>query len=558
MKETRTTYSYLIEHMKDPSFRKIRELACDFVRKLPSELCDELHNSLNRGVDVLDSEPLLQMYFYSFGDMHKAKLDYAFDNLHGYIKEANRVELIDYGCGQGLATMCYHDYISNVNPSQIVTKIILIEPSEMAMSRAELLCSAFYPNAKIIPINRGFDKLSSTDIELSNDIPTIHLFSNILDVESFDIEQLAHIIKNSSKGHNEYVIVSPIQNNRRIQRLKTFSNILDNRPYFEKYLDKREFRKDKEWTCAVLLCSTSNEYPNENYEKLYGEAIYIIKNKIRDEKCQLMFHKLYVAALSGNVKCQNALGLFYKSGIGTHKDEAKAFEWFSKSSEDNFPPAISNLANCYYKGIGTDIDYNKAYELFMSAKALDYLPSYNKLANCFMNGKGVEKDIDKAVKLLKYAADKNDARAQVSLGACYLDGLGVEKDYSKAIYLIKASSEKGFVGAYWLLGKCYREGLGVNVNIPEAIKCYTKAGLLEHKRSIIALIEIFEKKDYKNLFGDEQFDALVKGVHLGIPEISRVTVTWLDREPEEIKDGDVIYGSNSKRVLWTIGRDLML
>ena len=65
-------------------------------------------------------------------------------------------------------------------------------------------------------------------------------------------------------------------------------------------------------------------------------------------------------------------------------------------------------------------------------------------------------------------------------------------------------------------------------------------------------------KWFKNLFGDEQFDALVKGVHLGIPEISRVTVTWLDREPEEIKDGDVIYGSNSKRVLWTIGRDLML
>ena len=552
MKETRTTYSYLIEHMKDPSFRKIRELACDFVRKLPSELCDELHNSLNRGVDVLDSEPLLQMYFYSFGDMHKAKLDYAFDNLHGYIKEANSVELIDYGCGQGLATMCYHDYISNVNPSQIVTKITLIEPSEMAMSRAELLCSAFYPNAKIVPINRGFDKLSSTDIELSNDIPTIHLFSNILDVESFDIEHFAHIIIDSSKGANEYVIVSPIQNNRRMQRLRTFSNILGNRPYFEKYLDKREFREGKEWTCAVLLCSTSNE----SYDELYEEAIFYIKNKIRNEKCQLVFHKLYVASLSGNVKCQNALGLFYKLGIGTYKDEVKAFEWFSKSSEGNFPPAITNLAICYFKGVGTDVDFFKAFNLFENAKQLGYLPSYGYLARCYMQGKGIGKDIDKAVRMLLYASDKNDAYSQVDLGACYLDGLGVEKDYAKAIDLIKSASEKGNVKAHCLLGKCYREGLGVNINIPEAIKYYTKAGLLENKHSILALIEIFEEKEYKKLFGDEQFDVFVKGVSLGMREISRITIADNDKDPEEIEDSDVIYGSNCKRVLWTMGHDL--
>ena len=556
MKESKTTYSYFIEHMESPSFNKIRELACDFVRKLPAELCDELHNALNRGVDVLDSEPLMQMYFYSFGEMHRAKLDYAFKYLQDYIKEADKVELVDYGCGQGLATLCYHDFISNVTPSQIVTKITLIEPSEMALSRAELLCSAFYPNAKIVPINQEFDNLSSIDIELSNDIPTIHLFSNILDVESFDIKLFAQTVKNISNGDNEYVIVSPIQNNRRIQRLRTFSNILGNNKYFENYLDKREFREDKEWTCAVILCSTFNEYSCDNYEELYEEAIYIIENKIRNDKCQSIFHKLYVAAQTGNVKCQNALGLLYKLGIGTHKDEAKAFEWFAKSAERNFPPAISNLANCYYKGIGTEIDFFKAFELSTSAKALGFLPSYYRLALCYMDGKGVEKNIDEAVKLLKYAANRNDAKSQVALGVCYLDGVGVEKDYSKAISLIKSSSEKNNIGAYLMLGNCYRKGLGVPINIPEAIKYYTKAGLLENKFSIVELIEIFEEKEYKNLFGDEQFDVFVKGVFLGMPEISRIMIADYDNEPEKIEDGDVIYDSNSKRVLWTIAHDL--
>ena len=50
MKESKTTYAYLIEHMQNPSFQKVWDIAYDFVHKLPSELCDELHESLNRGV----------------------------------------------------------------------------------------------------------------------------------------------------------------------------------------------------------------------------------------------------------------------------------------------------------------------------------------------------------------------------------------------------------------------------------------------------------------------------------------------------------------------------
>ena len=111
MKESRTTYSYLIEHMQEPSFQKIWDIAFDFVRKLPSDLCDELHESLNRGVDVLDSEPLLQMYIYAFGKMHNAKLQYAFEHLQKNVFKYREIEIVDYGCGQGLATICYHDFL---------------------------------------------------------------------------------------------------------------------------------------------------------------------------------------------------------------------------------------------------------------------------------------------------------------------------------------------------------------------------------------------------------------------------------------------------------------
>ena len=226
MKESRTTFSYLIEHMQEPSFQKVWDIAFDFVSKLPSDLCDELHESLNRGVDVLDSEPLLQMYIYAFGKMHNAKLQYAFNHLHKNALKYNEIEIVDYGCGQGLATICYHDFLFENRIEQKVKRIILLEPSSMALSRAELLCSRFYPDAEIIAVNKPFDNLTNNDLKISPDIPTIHLLSNILDIESYDLPHFSQFVKEQSVGDNEYVIVSPLQNVRRTNRLKLFLLLL--------------------------------------------------------------------------------------------------------------------------------------------------------------------------------------------------------------------------------------------------------------------------------------------------------------------------------------------
>lgn len=519
MKESKTIYSYLIEHMESPSFYKVRDLACDFVRKLPKELCEELHKSLNRGADILDSEALLQMYFYSFGEMHAAKLNYAFEHLQKYIKEAKKVELIDYGCGQGIASMCYHDFISNANSSQEITRVTLIDPSEMALSRASLLCSRFYPNSEIKTVNKDFESLTENDIKISKLIPTIHLFSNILDLESFNIEKFARLVKSVSVGDNEYVIISPFQNVSRMKRLKDFVAILNYYNYFEQYFEKREFRYDKDWTCVVMMCSSKNEKKDYyfNLDDLYETAYSLLNANKNDEiKCIEVFHKLNIAAFSGDMKCQNALGVFYYEGIGTPKDYVKAFEWLKKSADQGFTRAFYNLAICY------------------------------------VNGLGVEKDQKKAVELLEYASEQNDLAAQSYLGYCYLKGKGVTKDATKGLKLLKSASDNNCAIAHRLLGVCYRKGICVNVDISMAITYFTKAGILDDKKSIIYLIEIFEEKDYKNLFGDEQFDVFVRGVHLGMSEIERVTVTWFNKEPEKTYDEDVVYGSNGLRIIQTL------
>lgn len=300
MKESKTTYSYLIEHMQNPSFLKVWDIAYDFVRKLPSDLCNELHESLNRGLDVLDSEPLLQMYIYSFGKMHNAKLQYAFEHLQENVVKYKEVEIVDYGCGQGMATICYHDFLLEHNLDQTIKKIILIEPSMMALSRAELLCSRFFPDAEIVAINKQFDELEKTDLILSLKRPTLHLLSNILDVESYDLSNFSQLVKEQSIGDNEYVLVSPMQNTQRVQRLKAFASSIDKTIYFEQYLDKRQLDEEKDWTCAVLLCS---EYLQWNAVKLdYDKDIEEIGSE-SVFKCKVVSEPLEVGCVN-NAPCR--------------------------------------------------------------------------------------------------------------------------------------------------------------------------------------------------------------------------------------------------------------
>lgn len=517
MKETKTTYAYLIEHMSEPSFEKIRGIASDFVQKLPAELIDELHEMLNRGVDILDSEPLMQMYFYSYGCMHSEKLAFAFQNLNNYIKSAETIDLIDYGCGQGLATMCYHDYILDNSPHQQVRSITLIEPSSAALARAELLCSCFFPNATISAIQKPFDELITTDIRIKGDIPTLHLFSNILDVESYEITHLSKVVKTTCKGNNDFVIVSPMQNERRLSRLKDFVNQVRINCYYEKYLEKKQLREDRDWTCAVLLCSDKNYSLEIDYNDIYNEVASLFKiNNAEGKRVQELFHILSIGALSNHAKCLNALGVFYKKGLGCEVNYQKSYECFRQSADKGFSPAMINLGVLYLRGKGVEKDINISFNLFEKAVQLNNLDAFPYLAKLYIEGKGCMKDLKKAHELLTYAA----------------------KDNNKT--------------ALRILGDCYKKGIGVDVDIATAIDYYTKAAKIGDKTSISTLIELFEEKENKDLFLDQQFDVFVDAVRLGIDKISSITITWLNREPKGENDGVAVYCSQWLRLTKTI------
>ncbi len=494
MKESKTTYSYLIEHMQEPSFQKVWDIAFDFVRKLPGDLCDELHESLNRGVYILDSEPLLQMYIYAFGKMHCAKLQYAFEHLHKNALLYNEIEIVDYGCGQGLATICYHDFLLEHNIKQKVKRITLLEPSSMALSRTELLCSKFYPDAEIMAVNKPFDELTNDDLILSNNIPTVHLFSNILDVESYDLNHFTQIIKEQSTRDNEYIIVSPLSSAQRVQRLKKFVSSIQKNTYFEQYLDKRQLHSEKDWTCAVLLCSQGNiiEY---NCDEVFEEANSFHKQygkDLDDGYREELFHKLQVCAKYGDKRCQNVLGIWYQKGIGMEIDYILAFKWYKKSSEQGYASASFNLGNLYQKGNGVEKDLKKAFELFSIGANSEHPGCLFKLGLYFLNGEGVEIDKKKAFKLFTKASNLGSVPAKFKLFCCYYNGLGTEKDEKAAHKYLKEAVKLKHPHSIYTLAIGYKNGELVEKNERKAFKLFRQSAKLGFSPAQVILGQIYK------------------------------------------------------------------
>ena len=135
MIEQNTNYAYKLKYMDNPTFGKVRDLSTKFYRELPQALQDELFEALNRGIDILDSEPQMTAYLFAFGKMHQAKLNYAFGKLPKEFLEQPEINIIDYGCGQALGTMCYADFLRENGYMQKAKTIALIEPSEICLKR---------------------------------------------------------------------------------------------------------------------------------------------------------------------------------------------------------------------------------------------------------------------------------------------------------------------------------------------------------------------------------------------------------------------------------------
>lgn len=223
--EKDTSYSEEILRISKPSFNQFRSIAVDHYSQLNNS---NLYYQLQRGVAILKNTDELTAYMYSYGKMHDAKIRSCYE----YINKdffAEEVNVIDWGCGQGIGSVSLLDDLNKDSVSLNISKNILIEPSLVALKRASLHVSKY--DVDYFTINKDFDSLSTKDFRLSCK-RHFHIFSNILDVDKFSLSHLIDVFLQTFNGENFIVIASPNINATRINRLNLFINtIIENRQH---------------------------------------------------------------------------------------------------------------------------------------------------------------------------------------------------------------------------------------------------------------------------------------------------------------------------------------
>ncbi|OMP75132.1 hypothetical protein [[Flexibacter] sp. ATCC 35208] len=248
--ETGTEYCELLAGVEN-SFNAVRQISVSKYQLIRS---DSIFYSLGRGVAILTDENQLYAYMNSYGNMHYEKLIEAFKTLPKALFE-KETNMIDWGCGQAMASMAYFDYLNQIGAKQEIKNLKLIEPSEIALKRASLHIRNFSPTTDIYTINKDLDVLKNEDFIKNKIHIHIHLFSNILDIEDFSLTALLKVIESNFSGENFFICVSPYINDTRTSRLNTFVKFFSKKKIFEMInsIDNKTGQWKGNWTRVVRV-----------------------------------------------------------------------------------------------------------------------------------------------------------------------------------------------------------------------------------------------------------------------------------------------------------------
>lgn len=237
----------------DISFRGMRNAARLLTDELSASERESVFDSLCRGTAVLTEERQLNQYLCSFGPMHEAKLRQAFSFLKTLMDIGQGyVEVLDWGCGQGVATVCLLDHLRERGIRHNIRRVTLIDSSAEALSRARKVIE-MHPAAKDVgvrAVNKPLNSVEPADVMCGTGTK-LHLFSNILDIGSVDPAALSLLLYDAMKGSNKFICVGPCLN---LERMDAFVDAMQPDDVFCKMdKGKREWREDKDWTLSLRV-----------------------------------------------------------------------------------------------------------------------------------------------------------------------------------------------------------------------------------------------------------------------------------------------------------------
>ena len=244
------------------------------------EYAERLREKVKGGLDILTSSDELHEYKFKCDQKHNAKLQSAFNQFVLKAGELNitlrgNLDIIDLGCGQALATFLFIDYLlaSGID-NLFINKIILIEPSEIAVKRGVAIINKMMEGTSlhslIKVVTKKLDQVDVSNLYTYNANVKLHLFSNILDVPGLDIHQIVSVISKSQKNMNYFICVSPNISAEKNTQLDLFFRLFQNE-YATIDISKR--------TSNIPFTLFSGKPGNaERYERMFFSNIVSLDN----------------------------------------------------------------------------------------------------------------------------------------------------------------------------------------------------------------------------------------------------------------------------------------
>ena len=165
-----------------------------------------LWDKLEHGLKLLQTQEELDQYLYSYGPMTERQWSAL---LKEFKCPSTPFQIIDYGAGQGLATIHLLDQLIELD-SELPDALTLVDLSEIALERAEKLLTCYKGGAtrSIIGLRRNLSNIKASDLGFIKNAERVHLLSNVIDIPSFDSGKFFKEILNQP-GKHQVLAVSP-------------------------------------------------------------------------------------------------------------------------------------------------------------------------------------------------------------------------------------------------------------------------------------------------------------------------------------------------------------
>ena len=250
-----SSFKEIIKQSNDLSLEIIRDAARQALPKRYRYKPWELTNKGGSNGIIYDQEIQLDAYLASYMDWHKGKLSKAMSLLEKPLPR--QINVIDWACGQGIGTLFLLDYIRQEKLSCSIKEVILIEPSKIALQRAEFLVRSFNTCIKIRTVNKNINEITADELVFDSHLSIYQIFSNILDIGGIDLKHLTSILYVNNACFNTLVCVSPFYYSGNI-RINSFFN------YFQRPLafEKHELQSDKQICGYTYNIGIAKLFPN--------------------------------------------------------------------------------------------------------------------------------------------------------------------------------------------------------------------------------------------------------------------------------------------------------